>query len=102
MGPLIFVRFEPKEGQESRVEALLRDMVVKTRQEPGNLRYDLFQATSAAGRRIFCLIERYADDAARQAHRATEHYKAYRAEVVDLLAEPIAVIDLDPLDAQGS
>src|SRR4051812_42207275 len=96
--PLIFVRFFPKAGQEARVEAVLRGMVVATRKEPGCQRYDLHESKSPSGSRIFCLLERYADGDAVQAHRETAHYKSYRATIMDLLDQPIEVSLLDPLD----
>ncbi len=99
MSQLVLARFFPKSGQESRVEALLRGMVTSTRREPGCIRYDLYRA-STAGASLFCLIERYADQAAIQAHRETPHYKNYRAGIADLLAQPIDVLMLDALDAQ--
>lgn len=98
MSQLIFVRFFPKAGQDARVESILRGMVVETRKEPGCRRYDLHESKSAAGARIFCLLERYADAAAVQAHRDTAHYKAYRANIMELLDQPIEVNLLDPLD----
>lgn len=100
MSVLVLVRFFPHPGQEGRVESLLRGMVAKTRQEPGCRRYDLFQAAAAPGARIFCLIEKYADQAAVQAHRETPHYKEYRANITTLLAQPIEVTMLEPLDAR--
>ena len=98
MSPLVFVRFFPKAGQEPRVESILRGMVAETRKEPGCRRYDLYESRSASGARIFCLLERYADADAQQAHRETAHYKAYRATIMDLLEQPIEVNLLDPRD----
>ncbi len=99
MNQLVLARFVPKPGQEARVEAILRGMVASTRREPGCIRYDLYR-TGAAGAPVFCLIERYADPAAIQAHRETPHYKNYRASIADLLAQPIEVSMLDALDAR--
>ena len=45
------------------------------------------------------LFERYSDGDALQHHRETDHYKAYRAKIVDYLAEPIGVLVLDAVDA---
>ncbi len=101
MNALVFVRFHVKPGSEARVEAILQDMVVKTRLEPGCRRYDLYQATAASGGRMYCLLEKYADEAAVLAHRETTHYKDYRANIVDLLAEPIEVTLLEALNARG-
>jgi quinol monooxygenase YgiN len=98
MSPLVFVRFFPKPGQEARVESILRGMVAQTRCEPGCLRYDLYQSKSTAGARTFCLLERYTDATAQQAHRETSHYKDYRANIMDLLDQPIEVNLLDALD----
>ncbi len=102
MNSLVLARFHPQPGQEARVESILRGMVVNTRQEPGCHRYDLFQAESPSGARIFCLIEKYADPAAIQAHRETPHYKEYRANIMSLLAQPVEVTILEPLDAKDS
>jgi quinol monooxygenase YgiN len=99
MSPLVLARFSPKSGEEARVEAILRGMVVSTRQEPGCRRYDLYR-TTLAGATVFCLIERYADQAAIEAHRATQHYKAYRANIAELLAQPVEVSILEALDVR--
>jgi quinol monooxygenase YgiN len=102
MPALVFVTFIPKSGSETRVLEILRVMVDKTRREPGNRRYDLYKANNAAGRLQYHLLEHYVDDAAVQAHRETEHYKEYRANIVPLLEQPIAVTLLDALDARGN
>jgi hypothetical protein len=57
----------------------------------------LFETLTSASHAC-CLIEAYRDEAAQQAHRETEHYKAYRATIVDLLAEPIQVTILNGVD----
>jgi quinol monooxygenase YgiN len=87
-------------GAADNVEQILRGMIAPTRSEPGCQRYDLYRTGSveAAG---YCLIERYADEGAVQAHRETAHYKAYRARIVDLLAQPIDVALLTPLEVSG-
>jgi quinol monooxygenase YgiN len=100
MAALVFVCCFPKAGQEAPVESILRAMVVSTRKEPGCLRYDLYTSVTAPGGTVFCLIEKYADDAAVGAHRETPHYKDYRAKIVDLLKRPIEVTILEALDAQ--
>jgi quinol monooxygenase YgiN len=102
MAALVFVRFFPKAGQEAAVESILRGMVGSTRQEPGCRRYDLYRTTVAASGTIFCLVERYANDAAAQAHRETAHYKDYRAGIMDLLERPIEVTMLEPLDERST
>lgn len=97
---LVFASFQPKEGSEEAVERILRGMVSPTRQEAGNDVYDLYARTNGPeGKRSFHLFEKYADADALEFHRQTEHYKEYRATIVDHLEEPIGVIVLSALDA---
>jgi len=72
-------------------------MTGPTRAEPGNRIYNLYKDANGG----FHLFELYADQAAVEAHRATAHYKAYRAAIADLLAEPIGVKILTGLDVKG-
>ena len=87
--PLILVRFEPKPGMRDQVETVLAPMVPATRAEEGNLRYDLYGSTDAAGTALFWLIEQYTSDEAAAAHRETAHcYKDYRPRILPLLVQP--------------
>jgi quinol monooxygenase YgiN len=93
----VFASFLPRPGNEPDVEKILRAMTAPTRSEPGNRIYDLYKDAQGA----FHLFELYVDQAAVEAHRATAHYKAYRAAIADLLAEPIAVKMLTGLDVRN-
>jgi quinol monooxygenase YgiN len=90
---MVFASFVPRAGSVDAAKEILLDMRVQTRLEPGCEQYDLFTA-DADGRTTFHLIERYTDAEALDAHRAAEHYKAYRAAIPDLLDEPIGVVVL--------
>lgn len=92
----VIARFFPKSGQEDAVEGILLGMVAPTRNEPGCNRYDLYRVKD--GPVQFALFEIYKDQAALEAHRATEHYKSYRARIMDLLSEPISVLVLNGVD----
>lgn len=98
MQNFVFVRFFAKVGSEEKVRAILQNMVVNTRQEPGCMLYNLYEM-SAEGAHIFCLTEQYQDDSALEAHRAADYYKEYRATIMDLLDAPIEVNILTPVDA---
>jgi quinol monooxygenase YgiN len=93
----VVATFIPKQGQEREVEDILRGMVGPTRKESGCLRYELY--ASAGIEPQFVLIEAYAGQPALEAHRATEHYKSYRARIGDALKEPIKVVVLNAIDA---
>lgn len=93
----VFASFQPREGSEESLRSLLAWMVERTRAEPGCERYDLYEEREANG--ALHLFERYRDQEALEAHRASDHYVEYRRRVADLLAEPIGVVVLDPIDA---
>ncbi|WP_175666190.1 putative quinol monooxygenase [Burkholderia ambifaria] len=65
-----------------------------------NLRYDLFRQTD--GQPGFHLFEIYRDEAAVAAHRASEHYTAYRAKAAGWLAEPPVVKVLAAVDVAAA
>ncbi|MFJ3487604.1 putative quinol monooxygenase [Pseudomonas sp. NPDC090202] len=66
------------------LEALLRGMVAPSRNEPGNLRWDIWRDPGTPGR--FVLDELYIDEAAVAAHRQTPHFQHY-VSLVETLAE---------------
>ncbi len=81
--------FLAKEGHQSELEKLLRDMVAPSRAEPGNLRYDLWQDVDIPHR--FVLDELYQDAKAVTAHRATPHFQNYLTRI-NTLAERTATV----------
>ena len=58
----------------------------KTRQEPGCLRFDVLKSEADPTR--FALHEVYRTPDGLKAHQETEHYKKWRDNVPELLAEP--------------
>lgn len=57
-----------------------------TRQEPGNLRFDVLQWVEDPCR--FTLYEAYSDEAGFKAHQQTAHYLSWRAAVAPMMASP--------------
>ena len=99
MAVSVFASFFPHEQSEGAFVELLSGMVTATRAEPGCRRYDLYK--SVGGSTAYHLFEIYEDEVALGAHRETEHYTDYRARVADMLTEPVGVILLEPVYAQG-
>jgi len=95
---IIIASFKPKEGKEDAVASVLQVMVTNTRIEPGNLVYNLYRDKDGTG---FTLFEAYTDQDAVDLHRAADYFKNYRATIIDLLAEPIAVKSLVGVDVVG-
>jgi len=83
-------------GKAAGLKALLDGMAPHCRAEPGNLRWDVWQDQSQAGR--YVLDELYRDNAAVAAHRETPHFKDYLSRIHDL-AERTAVV-LDPANVE--
>ncbi len=67
------------------IEATL-DNARNTRQEPGNVRFDVSQADGEPTR--FLLYEVYQSQAGFQAHQQTDHYLRWKATVADAMAQP--------------
>jgi quinol monooxygenase YgiN len=71
-----------KPGKTTALRTLLDGMLVPSRAEPGNLRYDLWQDQAEPNR--FVLDELYVSAAAVAAHRETTHFRDYLARIGDL------------------
>lgn len=75
MSYVLSVTWVAKPGEEQAVEGALRSMLEPTRAEPGCIQYDAFRSTEKPGQ--YLLFERYRDEAAFQAHTASEHFKQF-------------------------
>lgn len=96
---IVFASFRPKTGAAEPLDGLLRWMAEHTRNEEGCVQYDLFRVDGDDV--SYHLFERYRDAEALDAHRAADYYKRYRAEVADLLTQPIEVLVLNEVDVQA-
>lgn len=77
------------------LRTLLEGMVTPSRNEPGNLRYDIWQDQSEPTR--FVLDELYTDNAAIASHRETPHFKHYLARINDLAERTAFVLNATDL-----
>ena len=69
------VRFALQPEHFDEAVALLHQLRHHTRQEPGNLAYDLYRSTEQPD--VVFLYERYVDQAGLDAHRASAHFERY-------------------------
>lgn len=70
----------------NETRAVLLGLIEPTRAEVGCIRYDLHQNTLDPT--DFTFVEEWTDDAALDAHLASEHLLLARERLADLLAEP--------------
>ena len=69
----LFARWQIKEGHVNTVLNLLAKVSEKTREEEGNLFYQIHQGNS--DKNTLMLYEAYKDEAAVAAHRNSEHFQ---------------------------
>jgi autoinducer 2-degrading protein len=70
----VFARWQAKEGQVDQVLHLLIELSQKSREEEGNLFYQVHQSITDPN--ILMLFEGYKDEAALAAHRSSDHFQA--------------------------
>ena len=63
-----------------------KDNATNTRNEPGNVRFDVLQAVDEPSK--FFLYEVYRSQENFTSHQQTEHYLRWRENVADMMAEP--------------
>src|SRR3954471_11671310 len=73
MAYVLIARMTCREGEEARAEALVRELVQATRQEPGNVHYIAHRDPEDP--RVFLMYEQYRDKAAFEEHGSTEHFQ---------------------------
>ena len=73
MSKELIVRWKIRESEIPRILAMLPELASKTRSEPGNLSYAIYQAENSPGELI--LHEQYVDAEAIEFHRKSEHYQ---------------------------
>jgi quinol monooxygenase YgiN len=70
---VLAVTWIARQGERDAVEDLLRRLIPLSRAEPGCLQYDVHR--DAGDPDAFFLFERYADEAALEAHQASRHFR---------------------------
>jgi quinol monooxygenase YgiN len=73
------------DGREVEAERLLRELIAATRTEPGCKRYEVFRSSETP--RTFLIFEQYADEAALEAHRGSEHFERLGLNGIRMIAE---------------
>jgi quinol monooxygenase YgiN len=89
-----FVTVKP--GHEDEFVSAARTCVAASREEPGVLHYDLWR--EADGEQRFVFNELYANDAAVDAHMASDHFKALGMAARDIAAGRPVIIKTNPVD----
>ncbi|MBD8081585.1 putative quinol monooxygenase [Chryseobacterium caseinilyticum] len=91
----VHAKWEVKEGKSETVIQLMREAAEKSSQEEGNLFYKVHQ--SQTDRNTLILYEGYANEAAVELHRNSDHFKEIVLEQVVPLLESREVILMNQL-----
>lgn len=92
-----FVSVKP--GREEAFVAAAQTCITASRAEPGVLYYDLWREKD--GERRFVFNELYVDDAAVQAHMASDHFKAFGIAARDLAVARPSITIAQTVDVAG-
>lgn len=96
---LLLAELTARPDSDAAVEAILRDLVRSTAQEPGNRAYAVHRRRDVP--HGFIVYELYRDDAASSAHLASPPLQAALARFETLLAVPPRLVQGDLLAAAG-
>jgi quinol monooxygenase YgiN len=80
---VLYATFEVLPGHEARMRDLMAQLTRDVRAEAGNLRFVAY--TRADNPRAYHVDEIYADDAAFQAHIASEHGRIFNTTIRDMV-----------------
>ena len=86
-----------RQGKIDALRQALQALLLPTRKEPGNIEYQLFQLRDAPD--VFYVRESWRGQAGLDAHIALPHFQAFILQMNDLLAEPLRLDYLTPIEA---
>ncbi len=93
----IIAVLKARPGKTESLRDALKALLQPTRQEPGNLDYALFQLRDEP--ETFYMRESWRDEAALEEHIALPHFQAFIGQMESLLAEPLRLDYLTPIEA---
>jgi quinol monooxygenase YgiN len=94
----VFARFHAHAGCEDALAAVLREVVVPTREETGNLAVNIYR--SVRDPRLFYIHSRWASEAAFDRHGELPHTLRFVAAVEPLIDHPLDVARTLPLASE--
>ena len=86
---VVFATLHARDGREKELEEVLRELVTKSRGEPGCLQYDLHVKLDDPG--AFAFFEQWETPESLEAHFETDHFKAAGARAADLATGPATI-----------
>jgi len=78
----VYVRIRCEEAEAESLLSALRGLQHSSRQEPGNLTFDILRSRDQPS--DFLLVEKFVDEAAVAAHRASSHFRSFKEATASL------------------
>ena len=86
MAYVVCAKWTAKDGKQDRLQEVIHEMTEPSRAEPGNRYYQA--SRSPENQRLYFLYEQYEDEAAYEAHMASEHFtRLVKEEAIQELLE---------------
>ncbi|ATX91140.1 antibiotic biosynthesis monooxygenase [Citrobacter freundii] len=92
----IIAVLKAKPGKIDALKQALQALLLPTRREPGNIEYALFQLRDTPD--VFNVRESWRGQAGLDEHIALPHFQAFILQMNDLLAEPLRLDYLTPIE----
>lgn len=92
----IIAVLKARPGKIDALKRALQALLRPTRREPGNIEYALFQLRDTPD--VFYVRESWRGQAGLDAHIALPHFQAFILQMNDLLAEPLRLDYLTPIE----
>lgn len=94
----IIAVLKAKAGKTQELRQALQALLLPTRQEPGNTDYALFQLRDEP--ETFYMRESWVNQAALEEHISLPHFQTFIGQMDSLLAEPLRLDYLTPVEAE--
>lgn len=92
----IIAVLKARPGKIDALKRALQALLLPTRREPGNIEYALFQLRDTPD--VFYVRESWRGQAGLDAHIALPHFQGFILQMNDLLAEPLRLDYLTPIE----
>lgn len=92
----IIAVLKARPGKTNALKQALQALLLLTRREPGNIEYDLFQLRDTPD--VFYVRESWRGQAGLDDHIALPHFQSFILQMNDLLAEPLRLDYLTPIE----
>ncbi|MBU5350689.1 antibiotic biosynthesis monooxygenase [Paenibacillus barcinonensis] len=86
---IIHAHLQVQAAQEQAFLNAAKELIAATRQEEGNISYDLVKSTERE--QSYTMIELWKDEAATAAHNSSTHFQAFVQQAAAFMAAPMNV-----------